>query len=104
MNLGHHLTVRLQAFASYCMAHAEIKETQKGSGRDVKEKKKKNHIIIRTSFRKSTSTDRTDFVKPEEHAHHTQKIDKPRGQSRSSALWSKEALNICSCLTHKLPF
>lgn len=68
MNLGHHLTVRLQAFASYCMTHAEIKETQKGSERDVKE----NHIIIRTSFRKRASTDKTDFVKPEEHAYHTQ--------------------------------
>lgn len=54
MNLGHHLTVRLQAFASHCMTHAEIKETQKGRGRDVKE----NHIIIRTSFRTRASTDR----------------------------------------------
>lgn len=42
MNLGHHLTVRLQAFASYCMTRAEIKETQKGREGDVKE----NHILI----------------------------------------------------------
>lgn len=35
MNLGHHLTVKLQAFASYCMTHAEIKETQKGREREM---------------------------------------------------------------------
>lgn len=29
---------------------------------------------------------------------------KPRGQSRGSALWSKEGLNICSCLAQELPF
>lgn len=34
MNLGHHLTVRLQAFASHCMTHAGIKETQKGGERE----------------------------------------------------------------------
>lgn len=84
MNLGHHLTVRLQAFASYCMTHAEIKEnTERKRERDVKE----NHIIIRTSFRKRASTDKTDFVKPEEHAHTQQRamtyLDaKPRGQNR----------------------
>lgn len=39
MNLGH-LTVRLQAFASFCMTHAEIKETLKGSERERWEKKK----------------------------------------------------------------
>lgn len=53
--------------------------------------------------------DKTDSMKPEEHAHHTQQRDvthldaKPRGQSRGSALWSEEALNICSCLAQELP-
>lgn len=36
MNLGHHLTVRLQAFASHCMTHAGIKDTQKGGERVMK--------------------------------------------------------------------
>lgn len=106
MNLGHHLTVRLQAFASHCMTYAEIKETQKGGERDEKE----NHIIIRTSFKKRASTGKTDFVKPKERAHHSQQRDtthwdaKPAGQSRGSALWSEEAEMICSCLAQELTF
>ena len=78
MNLGHHRTVGLQAFPSYRMTHAEIKETQKRSERDVKE----NHIIITTSFRERASTGKTDFVQPEEHAPYTKQKDKLRHQAK----------------------
>lgn len=54
MNLGY-LTVRLQAFASFCMTRAEIKEPLKGSGGEIDgkgKKKKKNHIINQNFIQK----------------------------------------------------
>lgn len=66
MNLGHHLRVRLQAFASYCMTHAEIKETKKEAKEDEKEKSHNQKFT-----QKGVSTGKRDFVKPEEHAHNS---------------------------------
>lgn len=39
------------------------------------EKGEINPIIITTSFRKRVSTGEEDFVKPEEHAHHSHQRD-----------------------------
>lgn len=69
MNLGHHLTVRLQAFASYCMTHAEFKK--KDTKRRNMKRGKINPIIIKTSFKNRVPTGKEGFVRPEEHAHHS---------------------------------
>lgn len=65
MNLRHHLRVRLQAFASYCMTRAGIKEMQKEDKKN-EEKESHNHpnITGEPSFHRQKKC-----VKPEEHAH-----------------------------------
>lgn len=96
--------------AGFCLSLHDTCRDKRNTERRRESDEKGNHIIIRTSFRKRASTGKTDFVKPKEHAHHSQQRDtthsdaKPAGQSRGSALWSEEAKIICSCLAQELSF
>lgn len=54
---------------------------------------KRNPIIIKTSLKNRVSTGKEDFVKPEEHAHHSHQRDvkylntEPAEENKGSGLW-----------------